>query len=567
MLVLQLAGVLVCVVAVAVAVGLPAARILAGESTQSSLLLAPMLGIAIWLIWLQGIRTLGIGSEPLWGTILLVIAGLAVGWWSRVAVPLRDLGPALGAWAAVYVWLLFPLWAKADRLTVLGFHRDHDSVFTAVMAQRLHDGESAFPPGSVTGTWTWYPLGAMELIGAGSRFIGTTAFEGYTPILAAVLAGLVLPVAWVAQRVAPRLTRPVALAIGAAAATGMLPAIYFAQGAAPSLMNLPFIVAFFGFTWWARKHRPLGLGLAAGLCAAAAMSIYGISTVLWTGGFAVLAMAVLLAEHGRAQLRQVVLYGAGVATGFVLAAPGIVRAIRFAVQAKDEFGSGTVLGNLGGALSPLYTLGVDRELTSLTTLGYGAAAILVLIGVSVALSVRGSPLVLMLMAGGFASLYATLGGPYWVAKTFVHQSVAITIAAGAGAVALWAASGHRALRGATILVAVAWAAGIVYTGGYYLRHAQPVPAAYTDLGRERIRLIANGPLLVITPYGQDWAAYFLRDADVKISTLEGLGVKPTPGQLEPFATLLVAEGVAVPPGWRRTGEVAGYAVARPPRAA
>jgi hypothetical protein len=271
-----------------------------------------------------------------------------------------------------------------------------------------------------------------------------------------------------------------------------------------------------------------------------------------------------LADEGLSARRRVALLAVGIGVGAVFALPGIHRAWRFWGESKGEFGSGVVLGNLGGAFDPLIALGVQRDLLMpLTGPAFVIAAALFAVAFVRALS-DGDRLVMVLLgACAFTTIYATRAGPYWVAKSLSPASIVVValVVSGAAIVIRWASGQARGpILVASALVAV-WVAGAGYASARTLRDSVPTPANLRTAEALRRPLTGHQPVLVVSDVGQNWAAYSLRGLDLRISSLEGYRGLPPQSYLDGFRAVVVGSSARPPEGWRplaRAGGLAAY---------
>jgi hypothetical protein len=313
------------------------------------------------------------------------------------------------------------------------------------------------------------------------------------------------------------------------------------------------------------EKRPLA-GALAGFCAGAAVTVYGLSTLGWIAAFAAVLVAYELSQNGLPAVRPLLLTGAAAVIGGIPAFPGAVRAWRFQLEVADTVKGGLVLGNLGQALDPLLAVGVDRSLLPVLTLpAFGVAGGLMLAGVGWTMS-RGRVLGLMLLfACAFTVIYATLAGPYYVAKALVPASIVLAALAGVGATRLWPAlRDHRRLGIGLLVLLAVWGAGAVYTAGYYLDTTAKSPAWLDQLGAQREAIAARGPALIVSPNYSTWTAWELRNPGLRLSLAasEGASTKPSPAVLARYATVIVEPGGTAPGApfrrSRRIGDVEIY---------
>lgn len=529
-----------------------------GAPGRRALLLAVPIGLCAWILVLEASRVV-LGGTPWWPTAVLAVAGLAALVAVRGLPALRGHAGDAATFLALYGVVTAPIWAQAGRSVVLGFNRNNDSVFATVLAQLIADGRPAVPPAGVTGEYLWYPLGSMDLVAGVAGVLGTGAFETTMPVLAVVVASLL----WCALAIVDRIGAPRSpwLPAGAAIVTlGALQVSYYAQGTLPSMTMLVPLLATLVLAWDAGREGRPAVGALAGLCAGATITVYGLSTLGWIAPFAALAVAVTVAERGVAAIRPIVVAGLAAAAAGVLAVPGVVRAWRFQGEVADDIEGGLVLGNLGAALDPLLALGVDRTLAPVLTLpAFAIAGLLFVAGLAWALS-RGRHLATLLLAAcGFTAIYATLAGPYYVAKALSPASVVVVSLAVVGASQLWRAGvGRRSWRGAVAVACVVWAAGAGWTAAHYLRESARTPAWLADLEDMRGEIGARGPAVVVTPRAQTWIAWALRGAEFRVTALEGAGAEATPELLQGARTVVVEEGGTAPgEPWRLAETIGG----------
>ena len=534
------------------------------ERFGDALLLAVPAGLAAWVLVLDAARAAHLYGMPVWITLLLVLGGGAVAWGLGVRLShLRPLAwPAAGAVVA-YAYLLAPIWAKAGYPAVLGYQHNNDSVHAVVVAQSVADGASGLPPASVTNAYPSYPIGSMDLVGAVSHLVGGTAFDAFMPVLVLMVAALVFPVSWLLGRLG--LHGRAWQAGGALVVVlAILQMFYVAQGSSPSMTMMVLLFAAMFLVWQAREPGAGRLAVLAGVCAGAAVTVYGFATALWFLAFAGLALLLPLADEGLGALRRMALVAAGIGVGAMFALPGIYRAWHFWLESKGEFGSGVVLGNLGGSLDPLLTLGVDRSLLlPLTAPAFAIAAALFAVAFVRALS-DGDRLVMVLLgACAFTTIYASRAGPYWVAKSMSPASLAVValVVSAAAIVIRWASAQAHRLRLIAVALGAVWIAGAGYASARVLFDAAPTPANLRTAEALRRPLTEHQPVLVLSDMGQNWAAYSLRGLDVRISGLAGYRGLPPKPYLDGFRAIVVGSGARPPAGWRplaRAGGLAAY---------
>ena len=232
--------------------------------------------------------------------------------------------------------------------------------------------------------------------------------------------------------------------------------------------------------------------------------------------------------------------------------------IRDRLESTDQVSGGLVLGNLGAALNPALAVGIDWTLLPVLTFpALAVAGLLTLAGIGWSLA-RGAQLAVMLLfACAFTTIYATLAGPYYVAKALSPASLVLVTLAVLGATRLAPAVRDRrplALGFAACLAL--WAAGGVYTASHYLRTSAKTPAWLEAVGERREQTAARGPALIVSPTAQTWTAWALRNPELQISQLVGLGSTPPDSALARYQTVVVEPGSQPPgPPFRPAGRV------------
>lgn len=451
------------------------------------------------------------------------VAGFVLG---RARLRLPDPWP-LGAAAAVFLVYGLPVLASGEP-TFAGYIRlDDTSTWLALIDRAMENGRSmaGLAPSTYEATLsanlaTGYPLGSLLPWAVAARLLDVEPAWVFQPWLAFMAAMLALVVWHLARAI---VARTGATAIAFIASQAALLYAYSLWGGVKEIASALLVALAAALVPWTteRTSRAFTRPLPLAVVAAATLLALSVGGAAWIG-VALLGGLALMRSSGWTLREALAPVGMFVVAGLVVALPAVLSASTF-LGGAAPLASGTAantgdeLGNLVRPLGVEQALGVwlagdfrndPLGITTLFLVVTGAAAVLGLVFV---VRRRAWPVVLYAATTLAGAAAITAYGSAWIdAKALTLASPLVLLLAGIGAACLWE---RRTARPAALVLGLVVAGGVVWSNVLAYREVNLAPyeqlGELEEIGRD---ISGKGPALMTEyqPYG---VRHFLRDAD------------------------------------------------------